>query len=102
MAEVGTAVEKLCGASTPSEAITAGTSDAWSELTGLREQYDVLRSAQWFVMGADASRYVSRFWAEDPLASRLCIRNIDDIFPAWRDGASSTFSLSSEPQDPRP
>lgn len=102
MTEVAAAVTKLKGASTATEVITAGVGDTWNELTASRQEYDQIRDAQKFVMADEMSRHSSDYWAEDPLASRLVIRNIDDIYPSWKNGATNAFTVSGTAPDPRP
>jgi hypothetical protein len=98
---IAEAVAALNGATTPDEAHIKGVSDEWNALRPLADADDQLRDAQAFVMGDEMHRHQSDYFYEAPLASRLCIRNIDDIFPAWNDGGSA-ITLSGTPQDPRP
>ncbi|SDC25840.1 hypothetical protein SAMN04488581_0400 [Mycolicibacterium neoaurum] len=105
MADVSAVVRRLNGASTPSEAIKGGVSDAWTELGVLREAYDQIRAAQMFVIAgaynvlSDAqSKYL-----DDPLASNIAIANLDDVFPAWRIPNRTHTRMSNDPPpDPRP
>jgi hypothetical protein len=102
MSQVDDAVGRLGGARTANEVIAAGVGDIWNELRQLRKSYDQLRDAQAFVMADEMSRHASTYLYDDPHASRLFIRNIDDVFPAWRDPGPSTITLSGAPPDPRP
>lgn len=102
MTNVDKHVTRLDGAYTAAQVIAAGAGDTWNELTALRRDYDQIRDAQKFVMADDMARHASRHWYDDPMASRLVIRNIDDLFPEWRDGGSTTITIGATTPEQRP
>jgi hypothetical protein len=102
MADVDTAVAALNGARTASEVIAADVGDAWNELRSLRASYDLLRDAQIFVMQDAMASHASYYLYGDAHASRLYIRNIDEVFPGWQTPDTSSVSLVAPPPDPRP
>ncbi|WNG94997.1 hypothetical protein [Mycobacterium sp. ITM-2016-00318] len=105
MATVDEHVARLDGARSPDEIIAAGGDavSAYNELRSLRTSYDLLREAQkWSTPSHMWVSSASRYFYDDPLASNLAIRNLDEIFPCWRDGRTSTVVISGDEPDPRP
>lgn len=103
LAEVTETIGRLHGATTPSAVIAAGVGDVWQELHDLRRCYDQLRDAQRFIMGEDVAHYASNYLYDDPHASRLAIRDIDDVFPDWHDPSSNKINIRvGVTEDPRP
>jgi hypothetical protein len=109
MSDIADAVERLGGATTPSEVIAAGTGDAWNELGQLRAQYDCIREAQASaILGADEqfNRGRSNYLRDDALANDAAVANLDSVFEHWRDPDRSFVSLGPErrpqpwPEDP--
>lgn len=101
MEDVEAVVNRLGGARTPQEVIAAGVGDEYNKLGELRERYDQLRRAQDWTLGSDLSLTQSKFF-DDPHANCARIRNLDMIFPAWRDGSTNRVVLSGVEPDPRP
>jgi hypothetical protein len=105
MDQVAAVVERLDGAQTPQQVIDAGVGDAWKELRPLRTEYEKIRQAQEWAMAGEDQHVGSRsqYLFDDPLATDLAIRNLDQVFPQWRNRDNSSINLSAAPpHDPRP
>jgi hypothetical protein len=80
-------IPELDGATTPAEAIAADAGAPWKRLTELADDYDGLRQAQTFVMIRGAASLwhsvTPQFPGEDH-ANQAFIRNLNDLWPAWR------------------
>jgi len=85
MSQVSQAVERLDGARNPAEAIDRGVTDAWRDLQPLRDELDVLWTAQDWAMTGDQRVIHSRSeHLDDDLASDLRIANLDEVFTDWK------------------
>lgn len=84
---VAKVVPELGGATTAEQAIAADAGATWKRITELADAYAELRSAQEFVMlRGSVSLWQSstpQFPGEDH-ANQAFIRNIDDLWPNWR------------------
>jgi hypothetical protein len=87
--DTGQLVAELGGAATAEQAIAADASPAWRQLTALAADYQDLRSAQGWVM----MRAPQQIWRSclpdlpgEDHANEAFIKNINDIWPAWRQG----------------
>jgi len=111
MAELKSVVDRLGGAKSAAEAVDVGDDavDAWRGLAPLRSRYDELRAAQNFVFQHEhellqnsRSRYIDeRHVNPDPLASDLAVRNLDEVFPEWRQ-PDTRVTLVGESPNRRP
>ncbi|MCW2652680.1 MAG: Uncharacterized protein JWR32_3656 [Mycobacterium sp.] len=98
--DVDEVVGLLRGARNAEQAITAGTADAWAQLPPLRKSYDEIRQAQAVVMAETDYPALSRtHYCDEPLASDLMLRNLDTIWPDWRQPPPSLIMLSGSPPD---
>lgn len=102
LGEITATIPNLRGATTPSAVIATGVGDVWQELHSLRQCYDQLRDAQRFVMADELAHHSSDYLYDDPHASRLYIRDIDDVFPGWRRPDNTIIQISTVTEDPRP
>ncbi|MFJ9371386.1 hypothetical protein ACIRRA_44275 [Nocardia sp. NPDC101769] len=82
---IKSAVEALGDASNMTEAVEAGTADAWRNLTQLRGEYNLLRGSQSKVLVEvlGSIRVTKSTRTSDERASELHIRNLDDVWPEW-------------------
>jgi hypothetical protein len=101
MAAVANVVTRLKGATTPLQAINAGTSEVWRELQPLRETYDTIRRAQGFVNLELPPQNHRSEHITDELADDRHIGNLDTILPGWRD-ADNRYFMSDMVPDRRP
>jgi hypothetical protein len=101
MTQVRNVVSRLNGATNPTEAIDNDTVDAWKELPALRREYDSVRHAQTFVLLDDPAMNHRSDHLDDPLASDVIIRNLDEVLPSWRD-PDTRFAMQGTPPDRRP
>lgn len=101
MNEVDTVATELAGATTPEEAIAANKAKPWNKLSVLRGNYDTIRAAQQHILGHSWYDNQSHY-LDDPLANLVAIRNIDDVFPHWRDADTSRTYIHGAAPDPRP
>jgi hypothetical protein len=105
MDQVSAVVDRLDGARTPEQVIDRGVGDVWKGLRPLRDDYDAIRQAQeWQMAGEDQLTWSrSTYLLDDALATDTAIRNLDEIFVAWREPDTTHTTLSDAPQaDPRP
>lgn len=103
MAQLKDVVTRLNGATTPTEAINADTVNAWKELPAIRREYDSIRHAQTLVLIDDPHSAMNNRsdHLDDPLASDLILRNLDQLLPTWRD-ADTRISMQGSPPERRP
>lgn len=103
MTQLAAVVSQLNGATTPTEAIERDSVNAWRELPALRREYDSLRHAQQLVMLDDPHSAMNNRsdHLDDPLASDLILRNLDQILPSWRE-PDNRFTMQGTPPDRRP
>jgi hypothetical protein len=103
MEQLEDVVTRLNGATTPTEAINADTVDAWKELPAIRREYDSIRHAQTLVLLDDPDSAMNNRsdHLDDPLASDVILRNLDQLLPTWRD-ADTRFAMQGTPPDRRP
>lgn len=97
MHSVGLVVHELQGARTPAQVIERGVTEAWKQLPALRDEYDLIRTAQKMVLG-DQPQWQwakSRVHHDDPLASDMALANLDIVFSAWKNGGEAPW-----PADP--
>lgn len=105
MAGIEDAVNRLDGAHTPTDALVAGKGDVWHELhTEHVPEWDAFWQAfDWITSEHQLYHHArSQYLFDDELASRARIRNIDSIFPSWREPAPDTAIMGWNSSDPRP
>ena len=105
MATIDELVPRLNGARTSDTILAAGGDAvaAYNELRSLRTAYDMLREAQKWSTPTDMwTKAASNHFYNDALASELAIKNLDQIFPNWRDGKSNKVVINGDEPDPRP
>lgn len=81
--EVADIAEQLDGVDTADKAIAADRGPEWRKLLQLADDYQVLRRAQLSVVPDEVIRSAKGQDGEE-LASDLFVRNLDDIWPTWR------------------
>ena len=84
MADVADIAGTIKGARTPDAAIAAGRAEQWSRLTELASDYKRLRSAQKALMSNDIAQSARPTIEGEAHASDLYLRNLDDLWPTWR------------------
>jgi hypothetical protein len=98
LAEVAEIAQELDGASSPSQAIGRGVVEPWKRLCDLADDYSTLRSAQDYLLVSVAPK---SYWQScrpilggEDTASLAHIRNLDDIYPSWRNlGAAQRVNV---------
>ena len=105
MAEIADVDRALDGAETAEQAITLGVTDPWKRLCDLADDYSTLRSAQDYLMISVAPR---QYWAScrpilggSDTANLAHIRNLDDVWPDWRQPGMRTQHINVEGGKPR-
>lgn len=104
MAKVSAAVDELGEVTSAQEAITTGKTDAWQQLTALRDDYDSVRIAADIVFSSEHGDLVrrSRGLSADPEASSLRHRNLDAVAPGWRRGPANEYAADGTGSTPWP
>jgi hypothetical protein len=96
---------ELGAATTPEAAIADDCGPAWKQLKALAGDYDLLRAAQWTVMrsvGVDYVQSAQPIAGGESHASDLYLRNVDEVFPSWRNpGASGEVRINIDGSRPR-
>ena len=83
----GKIIPELGGATTAAQAIDADAGTAWKRITELAEDYDGLRQAQTFVMlrgSVSVWQSSTPQFPGDDHANQAFLRNVDDLWPNWR------------------
>jgi hypothetical protein len=89
-------IPDLNGATTPAEAIAKDAGAAWKELTDLASKYQDIRVSQsWLMMRASSQtwRNCSPDLPGEDHANIAFIKNVDDIWPAWRKGGPNMSTV---------
>jgi hypothetical protein len=86
LAEVSTIADELGGVSTPTQAIANDRGAQWKQLSGLSDDYALLRDAQRIVMAGQIDYVMSAkpIAGGEEHASDLYLANLDDLWPSWR------------------
>ncbi|ULP45941.1 hypothetical protein [Mycolicibacter virginiensis] len=93
LADAARIVDKLGPVRTAGQAIEADVAPAWKALTKLSGDYELLRAGQELVMTQCASqawRSAGSWGGREAPASTAYLRNIDELWPDWRNPGQGT------------
>jgi hypothetical protein len=107
MRDVAEVVGQLNGCHNATAIVASDDADAlsaWQELKPLRQVYDdIYQAFDWMTAGDQLYHLARSDYLYDDLASDARIRNIDDVFPAWKRPTGRTaFVREWEQSNPAP
>lgn len=104
LTDVRAVSDELGAVDTATKAIAADASPQWKQLAELADEYATLRAAQLSNVSSDVQFATSPNFPGEPHASDLYLRNLDDLWPAWRQGGTdrSRIDMSSTLSASRP
>jgi hypothetical protein len=84
LSEAAELVDQLDGANSAEAAVSKDVAPHWKRLASLARDYEQLRSAQLAETPAEVAIQARPTVGGEPHASDLYIRNLDEVWPSWR------------------